>query len=330
MELSRTTRNHNWSFHLDVMEEAESTNYACRRDQGAQVLEVPPSTVQAFQRDGYVVFEDVLDTDTVHLLQERFEHVLRGHYDGNKEPDKAPRRLRSDVGAPPLGFSGNLKNVQVLQVINIHKCDRSFRRIAVHPLLGQVVATLAGWADGSRLAQDQVWAKPPHASQLSFHRDSPYFMFDPPEVVTVWVALDDMDPELGPLEYVVGSHTWGDGRVGSSNNFFDGGTSLLEDAAKREGLGSWKVVSMAGLRAGGISIHHGRTWHGSGKNQSRARPRRGWGLHYVPANVRFTPEASRSRLWKRYVPAEDLDPAQVSKIELPEEDFPVVWIPSDS
>ena len=51
---------------------------------------------------------------------------------------------------------------------------------------------------------------------MVFHRDSPYFMFEPSDVVTVWVALDTMDEELGPLEYVRGSHKWGDGRVGFS------------------------------------------------------------------------------------------------------------------
>jgi ectoine hydroxylase-related dioxygenase (phytanoyl-CoA dioxygenase family) len=39
----------------------------------------------------------------------------------------------------------------------------------------------------------QVWAKPPGASPLVFHRDSAYFDFEPfNQVVTVWVALDDM------------------------------------------------------------------------------------------------------------------------------------------
>ena len=32
---------------------------------------------------------------------------------------------------------------------------------------------------------DQVWAKPPGAPPLVFHRDSPYFDFAPSDVVTV-------------------------------------------------------------------------------------------------------------------------------------------------
>ena len=37
----------------------------------------------------------------------------------------------------------------------------------------------------------------------------------------VWVALDEMVPELGPLEYVSGSHLWGDGRSGTASHCFD-------------------------------------------------------------------------------------------------------------
>jgi hypothetical protein len=230
----------------------------------------------------------------------------------------------------PLGFSGNLDNVKVLQVINVHKANSIFRKLAVSPTLGCVVAQLAGWTKiGTRLAQDQIWAKPPGAPPLTFHRDSPYFMFDNPHVVTVWVALDDMDDEaIGPLQYVKGSHKWGDGRVGSANQFFDahGGTHLVETAAQRSGhSGPLEFESLAGLLAGGISIHDGRTWHGSGPNQTKNRARRGLGLHFVPANVRFTAAAKKSRLWRNYLEENNVPPQD---IDLPLEDFPTTWMPT--
>ena len=169
-------------------------------------------------------------------------------------------------------------------------------------------------------------------------------MFDPADVVTVWIALDDMDAELGPLEYVRKSHQWNDARYGSTSQFFQnnaGGKKLLYTAAVENGVlpameddemtcdeacRALDIVSMAGLRAGGISIHNGRTWHGSGKNQSTWRPRRGLGLHFVPANVRFTHEAAKSKLWKKYVEDHHLEAAET--VEVPEEDFPIRWQPS--
>ena len=57
---------------------------------------------------------------------------------------------------------------------------------------------------GARLVQDQVWVKPSGAPPLAYHRDSPYFMFDPMDVATVWIALDDMYHDIGPIRYVQG------------------------------------------------------------------------------------------------------------------------------
>lgn len=304
---------------------------------------VPQDLIDSFRSDGFVVFPNVASQEGVCLLNDHLEDVLRGHYDRGRKPDKIPRLIKGIKPSPkfsnkeempdvstkkkkksigPIGFSGNLQNVKVLQIINIHKADSVFRKLETSSQLGKVVAELAGWTEGARLAQDQVWAKPPFAPPLVFHRDSPYFMFEPSDVVTVWFALDDMDPELGPLEYVRGSHRWGDGRVGSASQFFQPNLKrLLRSAAEREGLDpeALDIISMAGMNAGGLSIHHGKIWHGSGKNNSKTRPRRGLGLHFVPANVRFTAEASHSSLWKPYV-ADTEDP---SNVELLEEDFPI-------
>jgi ectoine hydroxylase-related dioxygenase (phytanoyl-CoA dioxygenase family) len=326
----------------------ESDFNASEAPQQSFVPDLPESVIASFRSDGFVVCPNAVSLKAVDALNDRLEDVLRGSYDRGRSPDKMPRLLKGRKPASvadmihddapkdpsakkttikrnktgPIGFSGNLQNVKVLQIINIHKADSLFRKLETNQSLARVVAQLAGWECGARLAQDQVWAKPPCAAPLVFHRDSPYFMFDPPDVVTVWFALDDMDEELGPLEYVRGSHTWGDGRVGSAQQFFQTNVkSLLKSAAEREGLDvdDLDIVSMAGLKAGGLSIHHGKIWHGSGKNCSISRPRRGLGMHFVPAIVRFTKEAANSRLWKPFV-ADVEDP---SLVELSEEDFPV-------
>ncbi|KAL7503910.1 hypothetical protein ACHAXN_001638 [Cyclotella atomus] len=286
-----------------------------------------------FQTDGFVLFHDVIAAPFVSLLQSRLEHVLRGRFDRGVPPDKQPKILtgnfdEDDRSNAPLGFCPHSSKKKVIQIINVHKCDKAFREIATCEEIGRMVGHLTGWGS-VRLAQDQVWAKPPGAPPLVFHRDSPYFMFTPDDVVTVWIALDNMDPELGPLEYVKYSQAWGDGRVGTSSSFFqsDNGKNLLYSAAQREGIQdpefSLEFVSTAGMKSGGISIHHGKTWHGSGKNCSTDRPRRGLGLHFVPGHVRWTSEAKKSRLWSRYIP--DGDEIYLSEISLPEQDFPLVW-----
>ena len=274
----------------------------------AQALPVAVAEIIKDQPSSVEVEEETITTTTTATITKV-----------NKKQQKKKR-----CGMGPIGFSGNTENVKVLQIINIHKADSLFRKLETNADLANIVAQLAGWEGygGARLAQDQIWGKPPGAPPLVFHRDTPYFMFEPSDVVTVWIALDDMDTELGPLEYVPGSHLWGDGRVGSANQFFQTDTKkLVRSAAEREGIDpdALEFVSMAGMKNGGLSIHHGKIWHGSAKNCSRDKPRRGLGLHFVPANVKFTSEAAKSILWKSYV----TDVEDLSTIELSEEDFPI-------
>lgn len=350
-------------------------------------LSVDTQLCENFHSDGFVRIDTpILTPRFVQSLNQRLEEVLRGRYSTGRPPKKAPRRFKTEYpGSPhirtakdeedrshwtiaqrkayvkpkpraivgPLGMQpGHRKHhsPKVLQIINIFQADTLFRALVLHPGLAQCVAQLAGW-EGVRLASDQVWAKPPGAGALRWHRDGPYFMFADPtkctavpaNVVTVWVALDAMDDTaLGPLQYVRGSHQWQDadaGRVGAYEGFLEkqGGddeadTPMLLSRNKYDDVvdneEETNVVSMLGLPAGAISIHHGLTWHGSPANTTDSRPRRGLGIHYVPANVRFSREAEYSKLWRPYV-KDCIDAGgDPTTIELPETDFPVVWTPS--
>jgi len=276
-----------------------------------------------FNSDGFVRIEKLISDEVVELLRHRLERVLRGEYDTGLPPDKAPKKPKS---AATLGFSGNTQNVRTLQIINIWKADSAFRDVALSPSLGKRVAELAGW-EGARLGQDQVWAKPPGAGNLTFHRDTPYFDFVPNDVVTVWLTLDDLTPDLGPLEYVRGSHCWGEQKhQGTAHAFFDDSPlDLVRAAALAEGISHAEfdelVVSMDGLSAGGCSIHDGRTWHGSGCNASANLPRRGLGLHFVPADAQWpAPSVEVGRLWKPFRTGTGL--------QLSDDFFPVTYRPS--
>ncbi|KAL3811903.1 hypothetical protein ACHAXA_001428 [Cyclostephanos tholiformis] len=308
---------------------------------------------ESFRRDGFVVFHNAIESSIASTLRIRLDEVLDGRYSRGYPPDKIPS-LRTPSETTTTTATATTKNgkektkdggaggggSRVVQVVNVHKSDIDFRRLATSSDIGRVVSILGGWERGARLAQDQVWHKPPGAPPLVFHRDSPYFMFEPNDVITVWIALDDMDDEVGPLEYVRGSHLWGDGRFGSCRYFFgkrknknnnNNYTDLLYSAARREGItdpeSTLAVVSLAGMRTGGMSVHNGRTWHGSGRNASSVRSRRGYGLHFVPAEVRFTAEMRFSKLWRGYVPDDDDDVVDIAKIDIPEEDFPLTYDP---
>ena len=169
-----------------------------------------------FKQAGFVRIEQLVPPAAAAHLADRLERVLRGEYDTGVPPDKRPKVPK---GPGALGFSGERRGARTVQMINVWKADSAFAALARSPTLGRLVAQTAGWASGARLAQDQVWAtdpspspnpspspspnpspspspspspnpdqvwaKPPGAPPLIFHRDSPYFDFAPSDVVTV-------------------------------------------------------------------------------------------------------------------------------------------------
>ena len=286
-----------------------------------------PLSPEGFAVEGFVTIPELVDPQYCSLLNDRLERVLRGEYDTGVPPDKAPHfkaEERCKPGKKPLPLGGPSK--RTLQVINVWKADQSFAALVRSPTLGRLVAQLAGWASGARIANDQVWAKPPGGAALTFHRDSPYFDFTPPDVVTVWIALDDMDAEVGPLEYASGSHLWGEGRVGSANQFFDTADrhGLLYNAARREGVTEPEEnlrIYQLHVRTGGAGIHNGRLWHGSGPNSSTSRPRRGLGIHFVPGDAQFRDAQAGTTLAHKFCAAD-------GSAALPAEMFPITWSPS--
>ena len=287
-----------------------------------------PATPSAatFAREGYVILDALVGGAYCDELNKRLERLLRGEYATGTPPDKVPPfstdlRAKKGKAVPPIGGPSK----RTLQLVNVWKADPAFAALVLSPTLGRLVADVAGWKSGARVANDQVWAKPAGGAPLTFHRDSGYFDFVPSEVATVWIALDDMDDELGPLEYCARSHLWGDGRWGSAQTFFDSKDrfALLHDAARREGVADPAAslhIERLRVAKGGAGIHNGRLWHGSGKNASSTRPRRGLGIHFVPASARFrdgesTTMAHRSRVG--------------SSLELPEDSFPITFARKD-
>lgn len=342
----------------------------------------------SFQNDGFLCFpQAALTDDGLRAARQHLEMVFQGAYDLSAPPTKplkvvdpsfhfpqiTAKRDRDgaaeaqDDAAPELPpvqnpkkkkepQSNSKKRISTLQIINIWHCDSFFRDLTTSPTLGELVASVCGWRKrGCRLAQDQVWVKPPGAGPLSFHRDTTYFDFVPKEVATVWFTFDSVmtgdaeaagdTAEIGPLEYCRGSHLWGYARRGSVNQFFDPDYHcMLRDAAQRElatiqerlasaesGVDTmsadeavrWSSASAMELikvaaHAGGFSIHNGNTWHGSSGNKSQSRYRRGIGIHYIPGDALFN-LSDLGTLWKPYVEGNSVVP--------PEKWFPWVFRP---
>jgi len=184
---------------------------------------------------------------------------------GSDEPAPAADS-GADPGADPDG---------VEYYFGLYRTNEEFRRVSANP-------TLAGWArqllgaNAVRLVEDDIISKEPHkGGPLAWHQDHPYFALAQPNVITAWIALDDVTEANGAMYMAVGSHLTGE-RLPVSFK-----TGAVLDNVRRPStvvpigdpyeLGY--QVRPVEIRAGEVSLHHPYTWHASGPNRTD-RPRR--------------------------------------------------------
>ncbi len=120
---------------------------------------------------------------------------------------------------------------------------------------------------------------PGDGKSVSWHQDSSYWPLTPSKAVTVWLAIDDADPENANMRYIPGTHVLGHLTYSLSEN--DPGNVLNQTVPDVEKYGSPVDVQ---LKAGEASIHADLLLHGSEANTS-SRRRCGLTLRYTPGDV---------------------------------------------
>lgn len=219
-----------------------------------------------FREDGYVCVPDFVDADTITAILARIADIKSGKVTGIP-PEKL---YYEDKDSPET-----LKQVQEL-----FRWDGLF-----HELMFEGGATRLAKA----LLEDDVvgrnmqyFNKPPAIGKPTPpHQDGFYFMLQPCEAVTMWLALEPVDEETGCIRYLKGSHKAG-----------------LQDHTQTDTLGfSQAVTGYDRLRTqfeeiafpatpGTLLAHHALTVHRADENHSVTRTRQALGFIYYAARAK--------------------------------------------
>ncbi len=141
----------------------------------------------------------------------------------------------------------------------------------VADLLGDDVV---GWGS-------HFFCKMPHdGKQVAWHQDSSYWPLTPSKALTVWLAIDDVDAENGPMKFIAGSHHSGHLTYRPSDSHEHNVLNQTIDNPEQYG-----TVVENHLEAGQISIHSDLLLHGSDANDSDRR-RCALTIRYAAADVR--------------------------------------------
>lgn len=240
---------------------------------------ITPQDKETFERDGYWISPKLIDDEQIERLRRAHDRIWSGDYDGDGEPMNH-FRLHPNPDSLRKFDNGWWINDEIQAVVT-------------DPFIGELAADLLD-TDEIRLWHDQViykpgvGDKPTRDGNVGWHQDYGYWQSsDNPNMVTVWIALQDTDLTNGGMMTILGSNHWG--LVPESDSFFNPNMEELKD--KYSNGREW-VEEPCILKAGQASFHHGLTFHGSGANRTN-EPRLSVVAHLMPGGTSYRARVQR-------------------------------------
>ena len=218
--------------------------------------------IEQYREDGFCSPVDVMRPETALRFRERLE--------------EAEARYPEAIGP-------TMRN-------NAHIAFTFLDEIIHHPALLDAVEDLIG-PDILCWGTVLFIKEPESPAFVSWHQDLTYTPIEPHDGVTAWLALSPSNREAGCMRMLPGSHLGG--MRHQIDTFHE--DNILTRGQCIEGIDPSAAADLL-LEPGQISLHHGRTIHGSMPNRSRDR-RIGVAIQqYVPPHVREREGGGYARL----------------------------------
>lgn len=160
-----------------------------------------------------------------------------------------------------------------LQVRNVHEKDAVFADLVRDDRILDIAESLLG--PNIEVEGDQALFKPAfHGGELPWHTDNGYWNYDPPNLITCWIALADVKEENGALRFIPGSN-----RTAPAEQRAIAGSSLQEMDVDES------LARTVELPPGGCSWHHCLTQHQTRPNRT-PHPRPSYSIIYKSTDVK--------------------------------------------
>ena len=236
-------------------------------DRSSRVTE---EDISFFQTQGYIRYEGFFSAEKMDELRDAVDRAIAR----NRE------RIRGAAGGGRV--SEDYERV-FNQMVNLWTDVPAAKTFAFHHDLAEAGRRLSGCRH-VRIYHDHAMVKPPGQTSraTNWHQDAPYWRMDPVGSFSAWIAVDDVTVDNGCLHFVPGSHRYGRQEPISLTTE---GESII-DRMREQGFSVAEPVSME-MAAGGVTFHHGCTFHYAGPNLT-GTPRRAFAIIYIPDHVTFT------------------------------------------
>lgn len=235
--------------------------------------------IERFVRDGVIIYEDAADLAAVDAFDAAITKAFR---EGSDElicqlpGDPTDRRIEAGTERRRLRVvDAFVKMPEALSLLSSPKVVSFLSAIfGEDPLLFQSLSFDRG-------------------SEQGLHQDTAYVVVDRPlELAACWIALEDVQPGSGELQYIRGSHRLPDADFFSGRKHYN---PELDTAAAHDDWSNWIVASAneRGLpverflaKKGDILIWHADLAHGGSPIENPDQSRRSLVGHFCPISAK--------------------------------------------
>jgi ectoine hydroxylase-related dioxygenase (phytanoyl-CoA dioxygenase family) len=182
---------------------------------------------------------------------------------------------------------------------NMREKEGAFQDFCLNSDIGQRVAEVAG-ANWSSLMFDQLFVKEPDSqTQTGWHTDQPYWPIEGP-MMTIWIALDPVDPNNGAMEFVRGSHAWGANyrpfktdQKGAFSHYLEVDNPDYIDMPDFEAdRASYDIFHYPEMQPGDALAFDGMMVHSAMGNRTTTRRRRAYAIRFAVDGATYQPRDS--------------------------------------
>ena len=218
---------------------------------------VTDEQISSLYEDGWARLPGLLDDDAVRQAREIF---------GASDPSPiitGPNELEIETETLIIHEGLSWQNPQLQSIV-------TSRRLAT------AVTSLMRQPD-ALLTHDIAFFQNVGSPGTTFHQDYSYQPFDRKGCLTLWIALVDLTPEMGPLRYLRGSH-------------LEGPLGLIEARDIRDiypHLRDSEIVAGTAMKAGDAQAHWDLTIHGAAMNEGPGR-RDALAVRYMRSDTIYT------------------------------------------
>jgi ectoine hydroxylase-related dioxygenase (phytanoyl-CoA dioxygenase family) len=233
-----------------------------------RLSDIGAEQIAFFQENGYLQISDFFSGEEIQELGEALDKTV------------ADKRIRILGGGREA--SDDYRRV-FNQMVNLWEDYPAIRKFSFDPRLAEVARRLS---QCSRLViyHDHALIKPggEGSKETNWHQDAPYWPMEQVGALSAWIAVDDVDMDNGCLQFIPGSHKYG--RL-APVALGTPGASVLKTIEETGVNVDVEPVVMT-MKAGGVTFHHGCTFHYATPNRTD-RPRRAHAVIYIPDYVTY-------------------------------------------